>query len=311
MSSGHLANETSPALQADPRPNGDPPRITKTYVFLISIGSLMAFLTTLLVPYWYDQGNEHEFTEAEKTGRLLVREYMTPVLNEALRRATASQPTVPPSQIALTFVQDKRLISLDYIQQMHAARQVETPAFVAFTVTVSLLLFVMIVVIGLTSISHPLIRTLLIGLTFFAALLAIQLVGLPHTNKKFHVIVGLIYAILLALSDFLSTLKSNVTEGKVTGASPSSTGYLSSLQYKHRFWTVVFNLSVVTVLTLIATTSFKVFEVFIAVFGESFVVKPLVGLLITVGVALLITFIGILRPIRAQMANIERAMAEL
>ncbi|OVE74682.1 hypothetical protein BVX95_01480 [archaeon D22] len=85
-------------------------------------------------------------------------------------------------------------------------------------------------------------------------------------------------------------------------------GHLSSLQYKHKFWIVIFNLSVACLLTTLFTVSFVTYNAFYVVFGEGFVTKPLVGLLFAMGIALIGVFFGVFRPIRVHVASIEDAM---
>ena len=198
-----------------------------------------------------------------------------------------------------------KIISLDYVKKMRDAERLKSPSFILISCLVGALLAVLMA-INVSLIYRHSIRAFLIGGLLLFALFGIQLFGLPHVNTKFHIIMGLMYACLLALSDFLYTIDINFHGGD----NQQTAGNLSALQYRHRFWTVLFNLSVAGVLTILVTVSFNVYNAFLKVFGLSFVQMPLVGVLIAVGIALVGAFLGILRPIRLHLVKLEQQMYE-
>lgn len=283
--------------------------VNSRYVGISLLSILACFVATLIIPYWYDRSNAKDFTDAEKSGNLVIREY-----GELIVAADLSQQQSEAARenrtrkSAVDLLKDKRIISLDYIQQMHRAGQVAKFEFLLFSGVIS---FVLLLLVGLVlhAVKRYSIRTPALVFVFLGSLMMLQAFGLPHTNQKFHVMVGLFYAGIFALSDFLQTLDLELEIGRPKPDDKDGwPGYLSSLQYKHRFWTVIFNLCAVAVITLLATVSFKILDVFLIIFGESFVKSPLVGLMLATTIGLLWAFFGVFRPIRRHIAAIEGAM---
>jgi hypothetical protein len=279
----------------------DTRRITRTYISIMGATVFLAFCVILGVPFWYDYYNVQEYSAAVKEGNLLVREYSALFLETEFSSGDFAGKTIDQKNELL---QNKKLISLDYVHQMKNAANVQLPQFALFAFLVSILL-VIVTCCLLYKVHKYSWRTPLLVFAFVISLLAIQFFGLPHTNKKFHVIVGLVYAVLIGLSDLLYTLNPGADLDTQTGA---FAGILSCLQYKHRFYTVVFNLSVAASVTVAATVSFKLLDVFLVVFGENFVTKPLIGLLLTLGLGGLGTLMGIFRPVRRHLSALEYYM---
>lgn len=311
--------DTTPASEPTrpPVPNAilvdNPSRhISKSYILLFVVTAFLSFWLLLLVPFLYDQLNLSIYSDADANGDLLIREYASTILQHDLANArpdssgTAEQPSV--SGYAATLLRDKHLISFDYMHQMQQARDLRPRQFLAFASVVSLLLSIVLVFV-IALVRRSLLRTVVIASIFLAALLAMQFFGLPHINQKFHIVIGLTYVFLLVVSDYLQTLDLKLPPSAVQPTDPRWPGYLSALQYKHRFWTAILNVSSIALLTLIATVSFNAYNLLLSVFGESFVIYPLTGILFSVGLGVLGAFVGIFRPIRRHMLAIEDAMA--
>ena len=279
-------------------------RVTLRYAITMGATVLLAFCVVLGVPFWYDYCNVREYSAAIKEGNLLVREYSTLFLEAEFSSGDFVGKTIDQQNELL---QNKKLISLDYVHQMKNAANTQLTQFALFAFVVCIVLAIVTYEL-LYKVHKYSWRTPLLVLTFIISLLAIQFFGLPHTNKKFHIIVGLVYAVLIGLSDLLHTLDPGADLETQTG---EFTGILSCLQYKHRFYTVVFNLSVAACVTLAATVSFKLLDLFLVVFGENFVTKPLIGLLLTLGLGGLGALMGIFRPIRRHLSALECAMSRL
>ncbi|OHB49711.1 MAG: hypothetical protein A2Y10_06015 [Planctomycetes bacterium GWF2_41_51] len=284
---------------------------TKKYALKIGSVATLIFLATILIPYCYDQSNLRDFIQAEKKGGLIVREFSSQIfslhLEETNGKLVDSNSPRDFLRTSEEFLKDKLLVSNDYISQMNKVRELVTLKLVMFIAVLSILLFLGITLV-VNFIKKFYIRTPLIGFIFVGTLLSLKLFGLPHTNYKFHLIFGIIYGSLLSLSDFLLTLDLHLSNDRAEPDDKNWGGYLSSLQYKHRFWTSVFNMSVASVLTALCTLSFITFDVFQRVFGEGFSTNPLVGLLIAVIISLAMIFVGVFYPIQKHIANIEKSM---
>lgn len=284
------------------------------YVALFTFTVVVAFSAVLSIPYCYDQINLKQFHGALESKRLLIAELP---IELQLRSENGSinviADTTENPNLALENKNNNtnlldggyKIISLDYVKKMRDAERLKSPSFILISCLIGALLAVLIAICVALIHRHS-IRAFSIGGLFLIALLGIQLFGLPHVNTKFHIIIGLMYAGLLALSDFLYT----IDIGFNNGVQKQTAGEISALQYRHRFWTVIFNLSVAGVLTILVTVSFNVYDAFLNVFGLSFVQMPLVGILIAVGIALTGVFLGILRPIRVHLSNLEQKMSE-
>lgn len=276
--------------------------LNNIYISLMSLFSLFLFLCTLIIPYWYDQCNLTKYLKSKSEDNLLVREYGNVILTHEL-----DVNKLNPIKHSFNYLINKNLISMDYIHQMEDASKIKRPEFFRYMALVSIILFVFIFLV-LKYIHIYIYRTPLIGILFIVALLTMQAFGLPHVNTKFHIIFGLLYASFLSLSDFVYTLDLRLINIKRDIKAVDCDGLLSLLQYKHRYWTVMFHLQILTLITLFATVSFNLLDYFIIVFGESFVIHPLLGVLFALGVLLFGVLIGILRPMRKHLASIEYCM---
>jgi len=263
----------------------------------------ISFIVVVLVPYSYDQFNLQDFRESREAGNIIIRESkenLTSTSSDEAADRKLSQSSPSP-----TASRRLRLISLDYVNQMSQADKPENARFFEFSTAVLLGLLLGSFLVLYFVQRQPLRVTFLV-IAFYAALLALQGFGLPHANTKFHLIVGLVFAILLGISDFLQTLDLSLDPGDMDSAVLN--GYISYLQYKHRYWTVLFNIAAATILSLLATVSFKIWDVFVVVFGESYAQRPLMGTLVVLGVAMLGTIVGVFSPMRAHLAAIEKSM---
>lgn len=280
-------------------------------VFFIAM-CVVSLLSTILIPWNYDQSNLLLYEDAVKNNELMVREYANIEINsqiEKLKHENGGFPLTSEQKLRMTdTLQNKKLISLDYIHQMKRAEQLVRKEFLWFTVSITLF-FCIFLAIDFYSLRSHAFRTPIIFVIFLSALIVFWVRGLPHVNYKFHIIIGLIFAIILAASDFLHTYNiwSNNSDSSVGGES----GKLSALQYKHRFWCVILNSVIVTMLTTFGTISFKTLDFFYQVFGESFVTRPLLGLACALFIVLFLVIIGILNPIRKNLADIEIKMEKL
>ena len=284
---------------ADQRTAGGLPEIScwRIVITLFSFG--LAFCIVVLVPYFYDQSNLKDFRKARTSGTLIIREDKDLQVNPdgTVTRRTAPQP----------LDSELRLIALDYVIQMNRANRLTSPKFFGFfgcALVISLLvrLFVFL---------HcgELWQGLASMLLFFLALVALQMVGLPHINTKFHMMVGVAFAVLLGLADFLHGLNLSLAP-LVALSNPSEvSGYIAFLQCKHQYWALLFNLSAVAVLSVLATATFaKIWEVYVVVFGESYAQRPLKAVLFVSAVLILYAFLGVFVPIHAHLADIENHM---
>lgn len=270
--------------------------------------ALVCLVATIIIPWWYDQKNLEIFKKAVDSNNLLVREYAALQVNDEIINNNSMNNSVPPLKKQISLIetlQDKKLISLDYIHQMKKADQLHDES-IRWRILSLIGIAGVILWFILTVVKNHFVRTPLVFIIFVLALAAFWFTGLPHVNYKFHIIIGFIYAVILAGSDFLHTY-SNQEDISYD----SSSGCLSSLQYRHRFWCVILNAIILTLLTTFGTISFKTLDFFYKVFGESFVTLPLVGLSFSLAMVLLIAVAGILYPIRNNIYCLEKKMENM
>jgi len=277
--------------------------LTWGYTFTMSSCATLSLIAVIVIPFIYDQLNAQRF--AANVHNLWPREYRDSILSQELSARSSTSAPVNYGDDVIAAVKSKQLISHDYILQLERVTQIRVANFILFGSVVAVLFFLCCSLILHLS-ARSILRGAALFLAFFIALLLLQVFGLPHTNQKFHVIFGFLYAVLISLSDFLNTVDLDLPDAPADG---DGDGYLSSLQYKHRFWMVVFNFVVATIISLAITTSFRLLDTFLVIFGEGFVTFPLVGLFSASIIAILWIAGGMLRPIRRHLKEIETAMA--
>lgn len=289
--------------------------MTIGYTFKLMGGVLISFCAVIAIPWWYDYANLQIFIESHKENKLIVREYANTILAahlDNLPPIDANSQGDDMAHISYIFLKGKRHISLDYIHQMDkASKLAEAPALkkFGFLIVAIAVILAFLTCVLINKIPRHLYRAPIIGFVLFGSIIVIWFSDLPHSNNKFHIIFGIIYSILITLSDFLCSVDLGLDKIKANPTDGNWSGYLSALQYKHRYWTTIFNVSAAFILASIGTISFVIFELFASVFGEGFYRRPLVGTLLALAIAFFITFCGIFRPIRRHLENIEEAMA--
>lgn len=287
----------------------------KPYNLIFASVSACLFWVTISIPYIYDQSNLEDFLKARKSNSLLIKEYSDKQLEleflssqqKSQEDPTFSENKTNKSQKAFEFLKDRKIISLDYIKQMNAVEKLRNTITFGWSAALGLLLGIFIF-LDLLYMQNHFIKALLVAIFFMLTLIIMWLIGLPHVNMKFHLIIGTFYSLILATSDFLYTLDLKLEIYKPNFNDPRYVGYLSSLQYKHRFFCVIFNLVIVILITFIGTIGFKTLDFFYKIFGDSFVTKPLIGLSLASAIAILFISIGVLLPLRGHIARIEDAM---
>lgn len=286
------------------------------YCWLFAILSAILFWATILIPYFYDQKNLEQFIVARESSGLFIREYLPyQLMNErsdifSFYQKKEQAQNEQFATISFEVLKDKKIISSDYITQMQNAEALKKLKAYSFgwTVAMGILLIIFNSVI-LRFVKNHGWRVPAITLFFFLFLVLFwQLGDLPHINKKFHVIMGAIYSLILAISDFLFTLDLKLGSTGENSENTNANGYLSSLQYKHRYYCIVFNTIIIFFVTMLGTFGFKTMDFFYKIFGEGFVIYPLVGLLTAIGIAIFVIILCILFPLRKHIASIENSM---
>ncbi len=296
------------------------------YTMSLCIWFTLFFCILMGAPYWYDQENKDLFKAAEAAGHLVIREFKESFV-EAERaecraehiRAMRKEPTKPPSRqvakeqstegigcsssVLYDRLKEKRLIALDYIEKMKAAQDLSPRKFFYATAVICALTIFALALISTFFRRGILARFfsifLLVLLSFAAILFAIEL---PHKNVKFYASVGVLFAMLLTLMDFLHRI--SVLPRTGSGTNPTA----SALERCHQKWSTLLGVALALLIAILGTVSFNIIGYETAIFGEGFIYFPLLGIVGVLTVGLAGFFWGILRNIFLILNEIEAAM---
>jgi hypothetical protein len=263
---------------------------------LVSIG----FCLLMVIPYAYDQYNRVIYAAAASDGRLVIQEY------RSLYETTISRACAPEKVCEFYKVTSKtKLIALDYIEQMENASKLEWSPFAWASGSTLCLVLVTTYLIS-KSFKSALTRFLFILLGFIFIISFVQIVAsLPHANYKFYYLFGCFIGLVCAAADYFHGVE--VIERERTSARYEAI----ALQERHKKWTSILGYSLAIISLVVGTISFNALSYIRVVFGDSFILAPMVGIALMCIYVVIVYIIGIIGNIRQILIEIESTIRNL
>jgi len=282
------------------------------YSVQLGVWFTLFFWVLMVVPYSYDQLNRKIYDAAMSEGILVIREFQVGTTADAERKTCAALQQARSCDERQIFerISKKRIIALDYVDRLEDATKLTFSDF-ARNVSISYLLALFLVILlsrfpKWTSFKRFSALTLLfLGVIAYVGIF----LDLPHKNTKFYFVVGVIYAVLLPVMDYLH--RTPAFNLDVLNTAKSHKAIAQMLKLSHKRWSQVLGVALAIVIALTGTVSFKIIDYQTATFGESFIYYPLLGM-ITAGIVGLAGFLwGVLRPILVMLVEIEEYIGSL
>ena len=275
-------------------------RTDSRQAILLTVTFGISYIITMTIPFTYDQLNYIEFARSEANGTLLIQEYSG--VTESILRKTCEANVQCTAKDAYTQLQDKKMISLDYVDQM---KKVKKLSGISFLIASSLFGFITLVIIGMISkLFYGRSRSVYLVGAFVSSLAIFPWIsGLPHSNGKFYYIFGASFALLIAITD---SLKSITPPGFKDGLTQDLRN--DALAVIHQKWTRMIVLSITIMVVFIGTTALTLWNYMNMVFGVSFAFYPFIGSLLAIAFLCILFSAGVLKNIFALQRDVEKAM---
>lgn len=260
----------------------------RQYVRFMCAYFAVCYIATITIPYWYDHGNYAVYQGTTENNRsVIIREFRTEHIDSQAPNGLSGAV----------------IISLDYHNQLERFAAINSVTY--FGLSGVFLLFAVLTFGGVLVHLHKYFtRSIALMVAFVAPVLALGLLSIEtHFNYKFHLVVAPTFGLLFAAIDLMRTYPSKLPQDGF-----GTPAYLAHLQYRHRYWSMVFAASLTFMIAAFATVSFNLLGFLLSVFGESFVIRPLAGT-VFIGILFFVGVVGgLLWSIRVHLSDLEDAM---
>lgn len=276
------------------------------YLLLVVFSFVLAYSILMIIPFAYDQWNRSLFEEAQIKKELVIQEFSGQMEDAIVAECQRDNGgSVCDSSRLYTVFSVKKLISLDYVEQMQSKALTTTSAFVVTALYQLGVLIAGIVLVGKYAKGHT-SRFVLFVFVFLLVIVSNHLLSsLPHKNTKFYYVFGAMFGVLLSVSDFLHRV--NVTR-KFENYSEQVKSML--IAAKHKSWSSVLQYSLGLLTVVLGTISFTLLGYIRTIFGESFVFYPLLGIVVSLAFLTFVYYFGIIRNILLILSELEDALTD-
>lgn len=266
-------------------------------------------VATMAMPIGMDYANLETYREADSNGVLVVREFIRdsniPTLpHRPLPNERGAAPTDAESNDGVA------IISLEYRSKLEEMRlDLLRPELYLAAMCMLLIvsgIFVLVLQYLMYNTRKYRLRIVVIGLLWATTLpispVMIYFLGL-NGNFKFNIAFGAAFAVLALAIDMTHTYPLDYPV-----AWRDDTNTLSYLQHAHQFWCNLFNIVAGAAITFSVTVVFKLYDLSVQTFGESFTSAPIVGTMLVFVLWTSGILFRILVDIRRNIRRLEECM---
>ncbi len=285
------------------------PRHQRPLRYHVYLVGTMIFATIMLmfVPYVYDQYNYDIYDQAAKSNNLIIQDFQSAYVSAKFEKCKSTQCT---SDTLTKDFKTKKLIALDYIEQMEKVGRLGLTQFVGLTFF-SILAVGLFVTLTTKLVDSPRWRITCILVAVIGAIGSIQILyivgSFSHINIKFYYLFGVLIALVLSISDYLHHVKIVAD----ADGDKNSKYVAISLQETHRKWTTILGYAMTIMFLIVGTISFNSVAYIKATFGDSFLLAPTVGMIVGFSFLLVLFAVGVVGNIRKILVEIEGKISSL
>lgn len=260
----------------------------------------LCYAAAMYIPLIYDYLNLQVFASSVQDGNLIIQEHLS--LTEAAISKQCEVIQRCDFNTLFHILENKKMISSDYVLQMQHARELSMGDFVlrstAFLVPTLAMIFAVVRLAKGRWRSFSLVCVFVLSLALFPVIS-----GLPHSNGKFYYVFGTAFAVLISVSD---NLVGFVVPSFEDSLEPGLRN--DALSVIHQKWTRLLILALTIAVVFIGTVSVTVWDYMNIVFGYSFSFFPFLGVMASIAIILSIFYLGVLRNIWRIQEAVEQAM---